>query len=111
MQAYDFKPVLITQESLRLTTWDNTEWFGVHWPYVPYWDANEDHVAYGRYLGGVLNLEIADDFIFLAVFLNGEFLCSFETSGVIDFPSVLSLKNMGLISNSKGIQRAVCSSK
>ena len=111
MRSYDFRPVLLTQDSLKLTTWDNTEWFGTSWPYAPYWDACEDHVAYGRHIGGTLNLEIGDDFLFLMVFLNGEFLCSMEMSEILRFPSVLSLKNIALLSNSKGIQNAVCSSK
>lgn len=111
MTEFLFKPVLMTAEAINLETWKGTEWFGVTYPYVPYWDANEEHVAYGKHNGESLFLEIDEDFEFLVVYLHGEFVCSMELGQLLHSPSVLNLKNISFIKEHEGLKNAFCPSQ
>lgn len=92
-----FRPVLMTQQAFKMKSWEGTEWFGVEWPYVPYWDANEEHNGWGIYHKGRVQIEFDDLIEFLAVFKEGEFVCSLELEENILGPAVLTIKDMGNI--------------
>lgn len=93
-------------QSLQLDSWKNTEWFGVEWPYVPFWEANEYHTAYGLYNEGI-KFEIDGSFDYICVFLAGEFLCSFELDSIPEENSTLLLNGLSLIKEQKSIKDAV----
>lgn len=104
------RPVLITAESLKLKDWNGTEWFGIDWPYAPFWDVNEEHYAYGLYKEDAINFSIDEHFDYIAVFLAGEFVCSFELNNVYEAPLNLYINNVSFIKDTKGIKNAICSS-
>ncbi len=85
---------------MKMNTWNGTEWFGVEWGHVPYWEANECHSAYGVYKDGI-ELEIGKPFEYVCVYFAGEFMCSFELDRVPTENSVLTLKGLTLIKDHK----------
>ena len=97
MSKITFRPALTTQQAYKLKTWKGTEWFGVEYPYVPYWEANQYHMAYGVYEDGGLNINIGPMFDYICVFLAGEFVCSFEPTIIPTENSILQLKELTLL--------------
>ena len=87
----------MTKEAINLTSWEDTEWFGMSFPYAPYWDVCEYPEGYGVYKKGKLRFEsYEEDIQFFGVYREGEFLCSFEP-GVLFIPTVVDIYDVGLL--------------
>lgn len=93
----DIRASVFTQEALKLKKWNYLEWFGLDTPYMPYCMADDYAMAYGESDGNAdVSIEVYDSFSYVNVYLEGEFLASFEFPFLTNTGQIINIKNFSL---------------